>query len=94
MYAARNRRSVLDRPKIVQKFFGKNTGDLQWKMRANYNARLCAGLRKSAGARTMDNNEKTMRGATEPSENPGECLRPWEEKIRKKEQADYRTPWR
>jgi hypothetical protein len=36
----------------------KNTIDLQWKIRANYNARLCASLRKAAGARTMGNNGK------------------------------------
>src|SRR5690348_12286828 len=29
-------------------------------MRANFDARPCAGLRKSASARTMGNNEKTM----------------------------------
>src|SRR5690242_10468576 len=40
------------------KFFGKNTIDLQWKMRANYNARPCAGFRKSVGARTVANNGK------------------------------------
>jgi len=40
------------------KFSGKNTIDLQWKMRAKYNARLCAGFRKSAGGRTMENNGK------------------------------------
>src|ERR1051325_8680132 len=38
--------------------------------------------------------KNTMREATKPSENPGECLRPSKKKIRKKEQADYRTPWR
>jgi hypothetical protein len=38
----------------------KNTGDLQWEMRANYNARPCTGERKAAGAKTMENNEKTM----------------------------------
>jgi hypothetical protein len=32
--------------------------DLQWKMRGNYNARLCASLRKAADARTMENNGK------------------------------------
>jgi hypothetical protein len=32
--------------------------DLQWKMRPKYNVRLCAGLRKSVGARTMENNGK------------------------------------
>jgi hypothetical protein len=36
----------------------KNTGDLQWKMRANYNARPCTGERKASGARTMKNNGK------------------------------------
>jgi hypothetical protein len=39
----------------------KNTGDLQWKMRANYNARPCDGERKAAGAETMKNNGKTMK---------------------------------
>jgi hypothetical protein len=47
----------------LEKFFEKNTSDLQWKMRAKYNARLCAALRKFAGARTMENNEKNKRGA-------------------------------
>jgi hypothetical protein len=41
--------------------FAKNTIDLQWKMRANYNVRPCAGEKKAAGVRTMENNEKTMR---------------------------------
>jgi hypothetical protein len=41
-----------------QKFFEKNTIDLQWKMRANYKARLCVSLRKAAGAGTMANNGK------------------------------------
>src|ERR1700756_5300598 len=36
----------------------KNTIDLQWKMRANYNARPCGGERKAAGAETMKNNGK------------------------------------
>src|SRR5262245_25421562 len=39
-------------------FFQKNTMDLQWKMRADYNASPCAGSRKPASARTMENNEK------------------------------------
>jgi hypothetical protein len=42
----------------TEKFFPKNTIDLQWKMRANYNVRLCASLRKAASAGTMENNEK------------------------------------
>jgi hypothetical protein len=41
-----------------RKIFRKNTIDLQWKMRAKYNARLCASLRKAVSARTMGNNEK------------------------------------
>src|SRR5262249_34395474 len=41
------------------KIFWKNTGDLQGEMRANYNARPCAIVRKSAGARTGANREKT-----------------------------------
>ena len=36
----------------------KNTIDLQWKMRANYNARPCDRERKAAGATTMENNGK------------------------------------
>src|SRR5215469_12546134 len=44
--------------KSPAKIFGKNTIDLQWKMRANYNARLCGGFRKSVGARTMASNGK------------------------------------
>jgi hypothetical protein len=43
----------------------QNTGDLQWKFDANYNARLCEGERKAAGARTMASNGKTMRKAME-----------------------------
>jgi hypothetical protein len=42
----------------VQKIFRKNTGDLQWKMRTNYNARPCDGERKAAGAGTMASNGK------------------------------------
>jgi hypothetical protein len=40
------------------KIFWKNTMDLQWNMRANYNARPCADERKVAGAKTMGNNGK------------------------------------
>jgi hypothetical protein len=36
----------------------KNTIDLQWKMRANYNARPCDGERKTVGAGTMASNGK------------------------------------
>jgi hypothetical protein len=35
-----------------------NTIDLQWEMRANYNARHCEDQRKAAGAETMKNNGK------------------------------------
>src|SRR6185437_4730749 len=38
----------------------KNTGDLQWKKCANYNARPCAAERKAAGAGTMGTMERTM----------------------------------
>jgi hypothetical protein len=41
-----------------RKNFGKNTIDLQWKMRGNYNARPCAGFRKAAVPRTIENNGK------------------------------------
>jgi hypothetical protein len=40
-------------------------------MRANYNARPCAGEEKAAGAGTM---EKTMRRAMETVGNPGAWL--------------------
>src|SRR5262249_61012 len=43
----------------ARKIFGKNTIDLQWKMRANYNARPCAGGRKAAGKGTMASNGKS-----------------------------------
>src|SRR5262249_23690806 len=43
-----------DVARAAGKFFWKNTMDLQWKIRANYNVRLCAGLRISAGARTIE----------------------------------------
>jgi len=42
--------TTLRRPRADGKIFGKNTIDLQWKIHANYNARLCAGFRKAAGA--------------------------------------------
>jgi hypothetical protein len=32
--------------------------DLQWKMRAHYNAKPCEDKRKASGARTMENNAK------------------------------------
>jgi len=53
------------------KFSGKNTIDLQWKMRANYNARPCAGEGKAAGAGTMASDEKTMRRKIEIVGNNG-----------------------
>jgi hypothetical protein len=37
---------------------GKNTIDLQLKIRANYNATLRTDLRNAAGAKTMANNGK------------------------------------
>jgi hypothetical protein len=43
---------------LVQKVAKQNTIDLQWKMRANYNARPCDGERKAAGAGTMASNGK------------------------------------
>jgi len=59
----------------VHKNFEKNTIDLQWKMRANYNARLCASGRKS---RERGNNGKQWKKQcaerSEQSENPGECM--------------------
>lgn len=64
----------------LQKFFRKNTGDLQWKMHANYNAKLCAGSRKSASARTMENNARSNRTVGKS----GRVLASLEENIRKK----------
>jgi hypothetical protein len=46
----------------------RNTGDLQWKMRAVCNARPCAGERKAADARTMGINGKAMRRTMESNE--------------------------
>jgi hypothetical protein len=51
--------------------FQKNTGDLQWKMRAVCNASPCASERKATSARTMGSNGKTMRRAMETGGNPG-----------------------
>jgi hypothetical protein len=54
-----------------EKFSQKNTIDLQWKMRANYNARPCDGERKAAGAGTMKNNGKNNAQNNGNSRNPG-----------------------
>jgi hypothetical protein len=43
----------------------KNTGDLQWKLDAVCNVRLCKGERNANGARTMGSNGKTMRRTME-----------------------------
>jgi hypothetical protein len=60
-----------------RKIFLENTMDLQWKKRANYNASLRAGLEKSAGARTIKKQWKTMRRAIGTVGHPGQCLRPF-----------------
>jgi hypothetical protein len=57
-----------------EKFFGKNTMDLQWKMRANYNARPCNGERKAAGAKTMKNNGKNNAQNNENNGTSGRAL--------------------
>jgi hypothetical protein len=49
--------------------FLQNTIDLQWKMRANYNARPCDGNRKAAATGTMENNGKN---------NKKQCAEQWE----------------
>jgi hypothetical protein len=59
--------------KAAKQNFSQNTIDLQWKMRANYNARPCAGEGKAAGAETMASNEKTMRRAIGTVGKSGEC---------------------
>jgi len=48
---------------VDQKISRKNTIDLQWKMRANYNARLCVSGRKSQAQEQWQAMEKTMRRA-------------------------------
>jgi hypothetical protein len=45
-------------PKRPKKISKKNTIDLQWEMRANYNVSPCDDERKVADARTMENNGK------------------------------------
>jgi len=57
-----------------RKTFGKNTIDLQWKMRANYNARLCAGFRKAAAAKTMANMGKNNAQSNRNSRKSGRVL--------------------
>jgi hypothetical protein len=49
----------------------KNTGDLQWKIDAVCNVRLCEGERNDARATTMGSNGKTMRRTMENNENTG-----------------------
>ena len=46
----------------------KNTGDLQWEKRGNYNATPCSTTRKPGGAGTMDINGKTIRRTMETME--------------------------
>jgi hypothetical protein len=45
--------------------------DLQWKLRANYNVRLCASFRKSARTITMENNEKNNARSNGNNGTPG-----------------------
>jgi len=53
------------------KFFGKNTIDLQWKMRANYNARPCEDERKVASAKNNGNKGKNNAQTIETVRNLG-----------------------
>jgi hypothetical protein len=71
MLSAGERRKLL-RSQPVPGLQNRNTGDLQWEMRANYNARYCADERKAVGARTMVINEKTMRTTIGTMKNTGE----------------------
>src|ERR1700691_4542713 len=68
------------RPVPVHNTRQKNTGDLQWKIDAVYNARACDDERKAAGARTMGsngkNNENNVGRTMGTGGNPDECLRP------------------
>ena len=52
----------------------ENTIDLQWKMRANYNARPCEGDRKAAGAATMASNGKSNAQSNRNSRKSGRVL--------------------
>jgi hypothetical protein len=54
----------------------QNTIDLQWKMRANYNASPCDGERKAAGATTMANNGKNNAQNNGNSRKSGRVRRP------------------
>jgi hypothetical protein len=42
----------------------------------------------------MESNEKNNAEQRNRRKIRGECLRPWKKNSEKKEQADYRTPWR
>jgi hypothetical protein len=62
--------------RAAEKPSGKNTIDLQWKMRANYNARPCDGERKAAGAGTMPSNGKSNARARSKQSEIGARSRP------------------
>jgi hypothetical protein len=59
-----------------EKNSAKNTIDLQWKMRANYNASPCAGEEKTAGAGTMANNRKNNAQSNRNSRTSGRVPTP------------------
>jgi hypothetical protein len=63
--AAPLRGKAADRSRAVQGLPSKNTGDLQWEMRANCNASPCVNERNVAGPGTMGINGKTMRSTME-----------------------------
>jgi hypothetical protein len=60
-----------DRAISTRSLPNKNTGDLQWEMRANYNASPCVNERNGAGAATMGINGKTIRRTMETMKNTG-----------------------
>ena len=74
--ATQPRGKAADRSRAVQGLPSKNTGDLQWEMRANCNASPCVNERNVAGPGTMGINGKTMRRTMEAMKNTGERLRP------------------
>jgi hypothetical protein len=58
------------------KNFSQNTIDLQWKMRANYNASPCADEEKAAGAGTIANNRKNNAQSNRNSQTSGRVPTP------------------
>jgi hypothetical protein len=69
----RRRRGRVRERAPPQKKIEKNTIDLQWEMRANYNARLWAGSRNPPEQKQWPTMEKTMRRAIGTVGKFGQC---------------------